>query len=343
MKQDVKKGTGIKQIENVVLMENLSSSEHFLRENEEPRRVLEAIDLVIKREEAWGISARTVFEIKLLLEIIANIRPYDSGRCVLIERGMLRHKRIILQHVFYIGNSDMLYNNMNVLEFMMFAAAKSGRSLGPNARLKPVELQEQLFEFILDMGLGSISLTSNALLTKEEKAVVTLMVAARSDSMMIVFNLPEYEFDEVLTDAIAKISDFVRRKGKTLIIGTQDSLLIEKACSHTAFIAEGKIIYQGTVLDLRMSLDKIEVIVRDKDIYLMLDKLAPLLPDCRLSVKDGSLLISRGEEKLQDTAHIYRKILEAGFTPEYVEINPKTVRNAYEELILEHDLQNRLF
>ena len=52
---------------------------------------------------------------------MANIRPYDRGKCVLIERGMMRSKRVILRHVFYIGSSEMLYNNMNVLEFLMIS------------------------------------------------------------------------------------------------------------------------------------------------------------------------------------------------------------------------------
>lgn len=324
-----------KPVENIVLMENISSGEHFLLEGEEPRRVIEDISLLIKRGEAWGINGRSLFEIKLLLEIMANIRPYDSGRCVLIERGMPRHKRIILQHVFYIGSSGMLYNNMNVLEFLTFAAAKFNANR--------VELQEQLFEFVLDIGLGKLSLTPNRMLTKEEKAVITMIASAYSDSIMIVFNLPECEFDEFLTGAIAKISGFIREKGKTLILGTQNSLLIETACSHTAFIADGGIIYQGTVENLRFKFDRVVVILRDENIGPMMEKLAPLLPDCKLSIKNGRLLVSDYAEEVRDPGYIYKKILEAGFVPEHVEINPKTVQNAYEELVLQHDLQKQLF
>lgn len=320
-----------KQVENIVLMEDISSSEHFVRAGEEPRKVLAGIDLLIKRGQTWGINAGSLFEIKLLLEIMANIRPYDSGRCVLIERGMLRHKRIILQHVFYIGSSDMLYINMNVLEFLVFSMSK--------LKSNRLELQEEIFEFVISAGLGSISLSPVRMLTREERAVVTLLAAAHSDSMTIVLNLPEYDFDELLTSAIAKISGYVRDRGKTLIIGTQNSLLIEKACSHTAYIADGGLIFRGTVDQLRSDYDKIVIVIRDKNVYSLLDKLAALLPGYTLSIKNGVLIISNCGKEESDPGYIYKKIAEADFAPDYMEINRKTVQNAYEELVFQHDLQ----
>lgn len=334
MKHDLKQDMVEADVKNIVSMKNISSIEHFLYENKKTRRVLESVDLLIKRAESWGINGRSVFEIKLLLEIMANIKPYDDGRCVLIERGMLKHKRTILKHVFYIGNSDMIYNNMNVLEFLMFAMGK--------LKLNKVELQDEIFEFIIDIGLGRISLTPNRMLTNEEKAVITLIAAAYSDSIMIVFNFPEYEFDEVLIDAIAKISSFINHRGKALILGTQNCLLIEKACSHTAFIADGTLIYQGTAQNLRLNFDKIVVIIRDKNIYHIMNKLIPLLPYHKLYIKNNNLLISSMGKETCDPGYIYKTIAEAGIVPDYIEINPKTVHNAYEEIVLQHDLQKQL-
>jgi len=225
----------------------------------------------------------------------------------------------------------MIYNNMNVLEFLMFSMSKSNTN--------QVELQEQIFEFIIDIGLGELSLTPNKMLTKEEKAVITLITAAYSDSMMIIFNLPEYEFNEVLTGAIAKISCFIMHKGKTLILGTQSCLLIEKACSHTAYIADGGIIYQGSVENLRSRYDKVVVIIRDKSIYHMMDKLAVLLPNHKLSIRNDSLLISNYGKEEDNAGYIYEKIIETDFIPGYMETNIKNVQNAYEEIVLQYDLQ----
>ncbi len=331
MKQNIKQDKDAAQVKNIVLMEGVSSAERFLYENKKTKSVLEDISLQIDRGEAWGISGLSGYEIKLLLEIMANIRPYDKGRCVLIERGMLRHKRVILQHVFYIGNPDMIYNNMNVLEFLMFAM--------DCFHSDKVALQDEIFEFVLSMGLGHISLTPNKMLTEAEKAVVALLAAAYSDSIMLVFNFPEYDFEEPLVEAIARVSRFIRDRGKSLIIGTQNSSLIEKACSHTAFLMDGKLVYKGTVEELRLGYDKITVILRDPNVHSMQEKLTPLLMECKLSVKNDRLFISSKDGEDCDPGSIYKKIAEAGIVPEHMETNPKTVHNAYEEIVLRHDLQ----
>jgi ABC-2 type transport system ATP-binding protein len=324
-----------KSVENIVYMKDVASSEYFQYEDNTVSRVLENINLLIKSEECWGISGRSAFEIKLMLEIMANIRPYDSGKCVLAERGMMRHKRVILDHVFYIGSTDMIYNNMNVLEFLMFAMGRNGTN--------PVRLQDKIFEYILASGLGHISLTPVKLLTEEEKAVVILIVAAFSNSMLIVFNLPEYEFEDKLIEAVKRIAVSIMNSGKAFVLGTRDCMLIEKVCSHTAYIADGTLIYNGTVNDLRLKYDKIVLIIKDKNIHELKARLSVLLPEHILTVKNDMLLISGTSKNSENLRYIYKVIAGADLVPGSIEVNPKTVSNAYEEIVLQHDLQKQLF
>jgi ABC-2 type transport system ATP-binding protein len=319
--------------EHAVFMENISSLEHLTESGENGRPVLSGISLLLKRGEAWGLTGPSLLEIKLLLEIMANIRPYDRGRCVLVEQGMPRNKRIILKHVFYIGTSEMIYHQMNVLEFLMFAAAKR--------KMDKVDLQEEFLELLVEIGLSRLVLTPVSLLTPEEKTLILLVAAAYSESLLIVLNLPEYRFTETLADALGKIAGLIREKRKALVLGTQDCRLIEKACSHTAVLKDGKLVYNGTVEHFRRTYDQITVIVRDKNPAIVQDRLRTLLPDHKLMLKDGSLMISSPGE--DNPGYIYRQIIAAGLTPELLQINPKTVQNAYEELILRHDLPEQLF
>lgn len=323
-------------VRTVLQTEELSSKEYFCLgdKEQEPQRVLRDINLTVKRSESWGIYGRYPFDIKLLLEIISNIKPYHEGRCVLVELGMMRNKRVILEHVFYIGSSTMLYNNMNVLEYLMFATAKQ--------RFDPVYRQESIFEFLINIGLGNISLTPVKMLTKEEKAVITLLAAAYSGSIITVFNLPEYRFDETLALAIGRISKLITEKKRTLILGTTDHFLIENACSHSAYIADGELIYKGPVKDLRFDYDRILFIIKDKDAADMMHSLAKRLPDHELSIDGDRLLISDHNGTKSDPLQLYETIIEAGFAPQCVKINPKTVQNAYEEIGRLHDLQKQL-
>lgn len=322
-----------KPIADIVHMEHLTSGEYIFRDNQKPVRILEDVSLLIKRGEVWSISGLTLPEIRLLLEIMANIRPYHSGRCILAERGMMRHKRIILKHVFYIADTEMLYENMTVLEYLTFAAhyRKSSDLL----------LQDELFEFIIGAGLGRISLTPIKLLTAGEKAVITLIAAVYSESLLIVFNFPEFDFDDVLTGAIRRISDIVRENGKALVIGTNSYSLTEAACSHAAFLAGGRIIYSGTVEDLRFGYDPVELIVRGNNLSELAERLSPMLPGYVLQFGDNSLhILNRSGSDPE--GFIHKKIIESGILPESIEINPKTVRNAYKELLRQNDLPDEL-
>lgn len=324
-----------KRIENVVLMKELSSNEFYAYENKEPKRVLENINLHIKRSQVWGISGKSMFETKLLLEIIANIKPYYSGMCVLVERGMMRTKRIILPHVFYIGTSEMIYNNMNVLEFLMFATAKTG--------INEVIRQDQIFESLIRIGLDYISLSPINLLTKEEKAVIALIVAAYSKSMLIVYNFPTYKYNEVLTGAILKIADYIKRNGRTLVLSTHDCGFIQQICTHAAFLADGSIVYDGTVDNFRFTYDKVAFYIEDDNIAEISAKLIGLLPqyDLKTEGKD-KLVISNYKDDQSDAKMLYKKIIESGITPEKIKINTKTVENAYEEIMRQYDIQKQL-
>lgn len=320
--------------EHVVFMEKLSAREYIVRPGQDPRPLLNGIDLLVRRAEAWGFMAESSLEIKLLLEIMANIRTYAGGRCVLLEHGMPRHKRVILKHVFYIGDSDMIYPNMNVLEYLMLVTAYTKRDA--------LERQDEIFEHLLAAGLGYLALTANELLSAAEKAVVQLVAAAYSDSRIIIFNLPEYEFDTTLVHAIANISRFVRAGGKTLIIGTHNSALVEQACSHTVVLKDGRVLYDGPVQSFCQMYDRVEVIVRNQDIDAVERALAPVLAGFTLTVKNDSLLISYYGEGEADPGLIYRKIAGSGLVPEQLQINRKNVQNAYEELMRRHDLQEQL-
>lgn len=324
----------LKEVQNVVAISALSSTEHIVRDYSEPFRVLSDIYLHVDRAQSWGISARTGYEIRLLLEIMGNIRPYDSGKCVLVERGMMRHKRVIQPHVFYIGDADMLYGNMNVLEYLMFATAR--------VREDRLSMQEELFGFLVDCGLENISLTTIRLLSSEEKAIVELIAAAYSGSMMIVFNLPEANFDGRLRRAAAMTAELIIKNGKSLIIGTKDSELIQKACTHTAFIADGRIIYQGATASLCQMFDRVAVVIDDPDIAGIKQRIEPVLSNCSIVESGGSLLVKTNDDACEPR-HIYQAIIETGSMPSSIKINEKKVSNAFEELIRRNDLSKQLF
>jgi ABC-2 type transport system ATP-binding protein len=324
--QAVQKPTG-----NAVYMENLSSVEMVSGEPKGLSPILSEISLSLNGGESWGFFGSSSFEVRLLLEILSNIKPYGNGTCKLAGIGMMRRKRIILPHVFYIGNAGMVYNNMNVLEFLMFATAKSPEGT--------VERQSRIFEYLIRIGLGNISLTPVNTLSREQKAVVVLLVAALSDSRLVVFNFPDYRFDDVLCGAISDMARLIRENNRALAVGTLNGGLIEAACTHIALLQEGRILHQGPVGVFRETRDTLLLTVWDKDLALWADRLKADFPQYGYRMRDGGMAISSGGSGERDAGIVYRKLLGAGFYPQKVVVNPKTVSNACEEVLGSHDIQ----
>ena len=310
----------------MVRMQNLCGAEYLMYEGQAPRRVIENIWLRIRTGQVWAIYALTPYEAALLLQIMANVHPYEDGRCVLAERGMMRKKRVILPHVFYIGSADMMYDTMNVLEYLMFATAKQ--------RTKPAARQERLFEWLIECGLGDLLLTEIRWLDAEEKAIVILMAAAFAQSGIVVFNMPQLEFNENLLRAFAHISSRMREDGKALILSTTDARLIQSACTHAAFLAHGHILFQGSVDGLRAHFDVYTVRIEADEI--LEERLRESFREYRLDRKnDGLYICGRAGETPQE---IFRNILDSGIVPLDMKVHQKTVKNALGELAHRHGL-----
>lgn len=313
-----------------VYMNQLSSCEIYLREGQY-RRILENINLSIHKGEVWGLNGKSLLEIKLLLEIMANIKPYYDGRCVLLEIGMMRRKRIILPHVFYIGTVNMIYNNMNVLEYLMFATA--------NSKIEVVKRQKQLLKLLIDIGLGNISLTPIHTLPSEFRVIVILLTAYFSSSELIIFNVPELKYNNQQITPMKNIARLISDSGKTLVFSSIDSALIQEICTHTAYLINGSIVFSGTISEFCEEYDDIILTISDQQPYLIMESMQKALPQYKYKVSDDRLIISKpSTDSRVNVESIYNVIFKMGLNPDRVRMNTKTVKNAVEGILRKYDL-----
>lgn len=184
-------------VSQAALFEHVDSVECF-ESAAEVRPVLRDISFEVLSGESWCVCGPSHFELRLLLELLANARPYARGRCVLCERGMMRKKRILLPHVHYIGGTGMLFHNMNVLEYMMFLTSHTGE--------EAIGRQKRLLNALVEAELGFLSLSPIAKLTAAERSVATLFTATLTDSRLVVWNLSRLAYTPELRKAAASIA-----------------------------------------------------------------------------------------------------------------------------------------
>ena len=317
-------------IKYIVQVSRLDSSEVYLFPEGAEEKVLREISFDIQRGDIWGIIGNEPFEVELLLEIVGSVRPYGSGKCILVERGMMRKKRKVLPHVFFIADGDVTFPNMNTLEYLMFATA--------NLTLSPGERQAQILQRLLDTELYYLALVPIRSLSQAQKAVISLLAASFSKALLVIFSVSQLEFDKRLAEGIRGIAEIIADRGGAMLIGSRDCGMVQTACTHAGFLTGGKMEYQGPIGDLLAGLDKRIFIVTCKNPGQLSDSLKKLDSELKIQVYGQELHIYDFREPPVRQSDFLELIRKSGETVETLQTSKKTLENAYREVLSGHDL-----
>lgn len=317
---DVK--TGKEDIKKAVTLSNICSSEHYVRDGD-VQRLIENLSLEVFVGEGVGVSSQNPTEARLLMEIIANIRPYYSGRCVLAEKGMMQKKRCILPHVFYIDTSDMVYNNMSVLEFLIFATE--------HQNIDTVSRQKHFLNLLIEMDYETLAFSRISSLSETEKILIEMIVAAESQSLLVILNALDYLFSIKEIHALNVLFKSIKELG-SVMIGTTQASLIGICCEKAVFIIDGQIQFFGSVSDLCKSWDKVLYRISDEDPDRIVTKLSETYDEYTYRIDGSSILVYNYTENALSDAEFMRIILENDIRPDNIKINKGRVGNSFEEL-----------
>ncbi|MGL5767182.1 MAG: hypothetical protein ACRCX8_16235, partial [Sarcina sp.] len=295
---------GVEKKKKSVFMDKICSMEYYKKKDGSIKRVLTDIDFKAELSDTYVVTGDSLFDIKLLLEIMANTKPYQKGKCILVETGMMRQKRIILNHTFYIGNINMPFNNMKVLEYLMLVTGKR--------KGKAIERQAMILELLIKLDLSYIALSEINLLKDEEKSIVTLLVSAISNSELIVFNIPMLNFNEKQKEALRKITKYISEVNKTLIFSTMDKTLADEICEKILVLDEGKVIYDGVKEEFIKEYDKVIFRVYSKENEKLLRYLKKENKNFSYKLRDSYIEVFDYKENIDKRRAIYNEVLESG-------------------------------
>lgn len=265
----------------MVYLKDICSQEYYEFKEEERKQVLINISMEGCRGESWALLGDVAFELRLLLEIIANARQYETGKCVLAQIGMMRKKKRILPHVFYIGSTNMLFERMSVLEYLKMINIKEKK----NAFV----LEKELLQGLLDAGLGYISLSMIGDLSAQERAMFTLYTALFIDSSIIIMNLARLPFDEKEIKCLAYISKKLRSQDKIFLFSTMYPNVAQACSSHLLAIYDNHSIYHGKTQDFVNAYDYQILHFEDEHLDVIQDIITLKFRNCEC-VRNGNCL-----------------------------------------------------
>ena len=107
-----------------IIVNDLVSCEHYKKDPSNPDSklvpFLDKVSFIVHKGDVLGISADNESELTFLIEILGNMRPYYSGYVKLSNLGVKAQKRMVLESIFYCDSHEMVYQDMTLLEHMMF-------------------------------------------------------------------------------------------------------------------------------------------------------------------------------------------------------------------------------
>ncbi len=236
----------------IVSLSQITSMECYANaEGTVARRVLDGITFTVAGGQRFALVGEEEFDLKLLTEIIGNIKPYESGQCSLVGLGMMREKQRILQQVFYVNQQKRIYPHMQGISYLMFAS----RRVHKNA----VDRQILWLDRLMAFGLDRLCFTYVRNMTSAERVLMHILLALDIDAPLLLIDLSHIDMPDQLMDAYAllfqKLTDEL---GKTIVFSTTDPAFADRCATHAALLVEGKVRkeHTGALSELYETLDK---------------------------------------------------------------------------------------
>lgn len=307
----------------LVLLQNICSQEYYDFGNSKRQQVLKDISMEGMAKQSWAFLGDVAFELRLLLEIVSNARPYQKGRCVLAQRGMMRKKKIILPHVFYVGSTNMLFEHMIVLDYLKMINLKD--------KINVFELEKKLLQDLIDAGLGHISLTEIDYLTAQEKALFTLFTALYTESNIVIMNLARLPFSPKEIKILSFISEKIRNQEKIFMFSTKYPEVAEACATHLLVLYQGEVLYNSDINSFMNQYDKRILHIEDDHIQIIEDILRTKVNKCEFVVSNNQLdifCLSNPEYYIQ---HIFKVLNQYQQIPKVLIQTTPSLPNAWKE------------
>lgn len=203
---------------------------------------VDKLSLSINSGEIFGLLGPNAAGKSTTIRLLAGILRADSGEASILGYDLFEQVELIKQNIGYVAQQFSLYPDLTVIENVVFYAGLYG--VDDNARL------QQLLE-VYD--LKQFKDKSAGLLSGGYKRRLAIACATAHDPELIFLDEPTAGIDPVTRKELWDLFYALSTHGKTLFVTTHYMEEAER-CNRLAFLSHGKLVAQGTPLEIRGSL-----------------------------------------------------------------------------------------
>ena len=230
------------------------------------RIAVDALDLTIRSGEFYALVGPNGAGKTTTLRMVAGLLKPDAGSVEIFGIDALREPVAAKQALAWVSDEPMIYDKLTPLEYLEFVAGL----WGIEPRCSQVSARELLISLGLEAHLGERDLLAHAL----GEALAALAGALVHAPRLIILDEPLTGLDAVSARHVKGLLGDRVRGGCTVIMTTHILEVAERMADRIGVIASGRLVAEGTLMELRQQNGCRDTSLEDLFIALVDDKAA---------------------------------------------------------------------
>ncbi len=233
------------------------------------------------------------------LKIISGLLKPDSGKVKYDSMDLFQNLTEIKRKIGYLPEYDALYDNLDAVSYLKMFADIYGVDH---------DYAERRIHDLLD----SLNLPSDREIGNFSKGMKRKLSIARTlvhDPDYLIYDEPTSGLDPATSLAVSEFIKEQGKKGKAVVFSAHNMFYIETACDHLLIIKEGRVLYSGTINELKEMMKRYVVIVdyNGKEKEYITDSVEEVNKIIKETVENGMEVVSI-ETKIPRLEEIYFRL-----------------------------------
>lgn len=210
-----------------------------LRKSYGPLRAVDGVSFTVERGEIFGLLGPNGAGKTTTVEILEGLRRPDGGQASVLGIDVVRDPGTLKERIGVQLQTAALYPELTVRELITLFGSFYRRSLPASRLIEQLGLEERA---------GAVSRE----LSGGQRQRLTIALALVNDPELIFLDEPTTGLDpRSKRDVQAFVREVQRDHGATIFLTTHDMDEAEALCDRIAFLVGGRIVAEGTPLELR--------------------------------------------------------------------------------------------
>ncbi len=212
-----------------------------------PVRVLDNVSFEIRRGEIYGLIGANGSGKSTLVRILSTLLLCDAGQVRIFGLDVVQDSMKVRALINRVSADPSFFRTMSAVENLLFFGRVYGLSSRTIKKLTPGILERLGFEW-------ERALEPMSHLSRGQQQKIAVARSFLTSPMLMLLDEPTTGLDpRSKRDVQAFIQDVRRDHDATILLTTHDMEEAELLCDRISFLAGGRIVAEGTPLELRRS------------------------------------------------------------------------------------------